>query len=247
MIGVGVVGVGVAVVAGCNQSVRMWLLVVVAFLTHQAAACTRWHNCGNCSGQGEGHEVALLAFLGDEHSAPSHAYRKAAEKGAGLLRRHGRIEYDDDWILHTTVMYLCCLDDHTFYSKVVPAIESVPWQPFNVSFDVLHCNFDNSTNRPTATTTSLIVLLSPDTQRVMGAMVDRFEQAIRGAGVPVAPRSGMEPFHSTLAVVPHRYPVAAGLAAVNGAISGGQWTGGKGPIEVRSFESVLPPWRFHSK
>ncbi len=126
------------------------------------------------------------------------------------------------------------------------AIESVRWKPFNVTFDRLVCNFDNSTNRPTATTTSTIILLSSETQREMGAMVTAFEAAIRARGVPVVPRAQMEPFHSTLAVVPKHFPTARGLAEVNAAIASSDWTEGKGPIVVSSFESILPPWRFKS-
>jgi hypothetical protein len=221
----------------------MRLLVLLVFVS-AAACCSTFSNCrGSCSSGGQ---IALLAFLGDRPSAASQAFRRTAKRASDILKKLGRIEYDDDMILHTTVMYLCCVGVETYFSKVVEAIESVKWQPFNVTFERLVCNFDNSTNRPSATTTSAIIRLSNETQRAMGALVALFEAAIKARGVPVVPRSEMEPFHSTLAVLPKGFPTEKGLDAVNEAIASSDWTEGKGPIVVDSFESSLPPWKFRS-
>lgn len=163
---------------------------------------------------------------------------------ARIAKAFGRILYDDLLFLHTSVLYLCCLTDREFYDKVVPAVRSVPWRPFNVSFDKAHCNFDNSTNRPNATTTSIVVLLSRASQLAMSSMVLQFETAIRRTGLPVQPRSGMEPFHSTLAVVPRGFPTVNALDAINAGVT--DWTLPGRPIVVRSFESILPPYLFES-
>ncbi len=72
-----------------------------------------------------------------------------------------------------------------FVKVVVPALRSVAWTPFNVSFDRVVCNFDNATNWGTnITTISLILLLSEETQTEMGALTDRLEDAIRKTGLP---------------------------------------------------------------
>ncbi len=75
-------------------------------------------------------------------------------------------------------------------------------------------------------------------------MTDALERAIRAVGLPVVPRSTMERYHSTLAVVGPDYPVEAALEAVNLHIS--DWTGGA-PIVVDSFESVTIPHVFHAR
>lgn len=78
---------------------------------------------------------------------------------------------------------------------------------------------------------------------MQGAVTDSLERAIRAAGLPVVPRSTMERYHSTLAVVPPGFPVQAALDAVNRRIT--DWSGGV-PIVVDSFESLTLPHVFHA-
>jgi hypothetical protein len=75
-------------------------------------------------------------------------------------------------------------------------------------------------------------------------VTDAFEAALRAAGLPVVPRSTMERYHSTLAVVPPGFPVEAALAAVNAHVT--DWTGGV-PIVVDSFESLTLPHIFRAR
>ncbi len=136
-------------------------------------------------------------------------------------------------------MYLCCYGVDDYVQRVFPAIESVAWSPFRITFDRLVCNFDNSTNGANATTTSLILLLSQQSSWQLGNATLQFEKAIVARGLPVVPRNTMEHYHSTVAVVPAGFPVDRAIAAVNARIS--DWTSGHGPIVVEQFESVVAP------
>ena len=142
-------------------------------------------------------------------------------------------------------MYLCGYDIAQYEKQVYPAIASVEWEPFNISFGQAVCNFDSYTSHGRSNSTSIILLLDNSTQTVLSALVQRFEQAIRAQGLPVSPRSEMEPFHCTLAVVPPGFPVSEALDAVNAQFK--DWTDGQGPILISEIASLLPPKTFHSR
>lgn len=189
-------------------------------------------------------EVDFLAFLSATKQNASKAYFANVANAVGIIKSFGDVKSDDLLFLHTTVMYLCCYSASQYAESVFPAIDNTAWSPFNVTFAAAVCNYDNSTNRPNATTTSIILLLSPESQHAMGKLVDQFEASIRARGLHVAPRSGMEMFHSTLAVVPKGYPVDQALQAINSKIT--DWTSGNGPITIDQFESILPPHIVHA-
>ena len=104
------------------------------------------------------------------------------------------------------------------------------------------CNYDNATSHGSANTTSLILLLSDETQKTMGDLVSKFETSIKKTGLHVVSRSNMEPFHCTVAKVPSGFPVDDAVAIVNELIK--DWT--NEPIVVSEIASLLPPALFHS-
>lgn len=112
-------------------------------------------------------------------------------------------------------------------TKVYPALDSVQWAPFNVSFSHAICNRDGS----------IILALDDASQATMGALVARFEAAIIAAGVAVFPRSKMQGFHMTIAATNSSYAMEGALEAINAAVPAGTWTA---PFALSRFAFLLP-------
>lgn len=112
-----------------------------------------------------------------------------------------------------------------------------------VTFDRVVCNNGGDGFR---TTTSIILLVSNETQKIMGNLVDAFEKALINHGIPVTkPRSKMEPFHTTIAVTRPSYQNVSGVVdLINQQIT--DWTDGN-PIVIDSFEMIFPPHKFWAK
>jgi hypothetical protein len=123
------------------------MLVLLAFLFVVGVStplCSSWHNCLKC--QNGTIEVDMLAFLSVEDQSSALAYFENVHRAVELAKSFGPLHSDDQFFLHTTVQYLCCYSLDDVNKKVVPALRSVPWQPFNVSFAEVVCNYDNATN-----------------------------------------------------------------------------------------------------
>ena len=110
--------------------------------------------------------------------------------------------------------------------KIIPALKSVEWEPFNASFSHVICNHDGS----------IILLADNHTQVVMHQLVSRFEAAIEATGLPVVPRSSMEDFHITIGTTNSTYPMPDALEAINHAIP--TWSA---PVLLRAFIFPFPP------
>ena len=112
-------------------------------------------------------------------------------------------------------------------TRVFPALDSVKWAPFNISFSEAICNRDGS----------IILALDDASQVTMGAVVARFEAAIVAAGVPVFPRSKMQGFHMTIAATNDTFAMERALGAINAAIPAGTWSA---PFALSRFAFLLP-------
>jgi hypothetical protein len=126
-----------------SQMLLLLVVLAVAFGSHDGM-CTSWHNCLQC--RNDTIEVDLLAFLSLEDQASALAYFENVRDAVKLARTMGRLHSDDLFYLHTTVAYLCCYRAEEYEQVIVPALRSVPWSPFNVSFARVVCNYDNATN-----------------------------------------------------------------------------------------------------
>lgn len=202
--------------------------------------CSSLSNCPVC--EPPLLEVDLLAPMVASLQPSSLALLANVRKALSILRTMGSVVSDDEWDLHSTTQYLCCYSLDNVTHSIFPALDKIHWSPFNVSILQLVCNFDNATSHGAHNTTSLILRLAPSSQAAMAALVAQFEQAIAATGLPVVPRSSMEFFHITLAVVAPEFPVAQALQKINDSIT--DWTDGLGPIVVSEFASVFPPKLF---
>ncbi len=113
--------------------------------------------------------------------------------------------YDNRYILHTTVQYLCCYSPEE-YETIADLIDSMSWEPINVTFNKIDCNYGdnllpswNSVDifmdepRYSVTLHHYLIIYS---SQAMYAFVKRIETAMENAGIPVNnPRTTQEPFH----------------------------------------------------
>lgn len=208
--------------------------------------CTKWTNCPVSCTNGTS-EVDLLSFLVMSDQPAALAFFRNAHKAIEIIRSFGDVVDDDLLYLHTTIAYLCCYGDNDYNTLIFPALHSVVFSAFNITFNTaLHCNYDYYTNHDNATTSSLVVLLSNETQQQLMKLTQQLQGAItRITHLPVIPRSQMEPFHVTLAVVKQHYPVQKAIQKVSQEIS--SWTDHWGPIQISQFESLKPPQLFKAR
>jgi len=222
----------------------MIYVCLFALLTSSALSdmCMSWRNCPSQCGANTTESDILAVISRPFHVEPSsNAYYDNVKKVINILKTFGKLKSNDQLYLHATIAYLCCYSIPEYADKLIPAMKSVKWLPLNITFDRLVCNFDSATSgKNTTKTVSLILLLSTESQKALGAVVDQFEAAMRKTGLPIVPRKTMEPFHSTIAVVNSGYPVDAAIAEVNKQMT--DWTSGLGPIIVHHIISFLPPY-----
>lgn len=198
------------------------LLLLSALAAISSQPCDPHRYCpATCTRPGAGESdgltllVAHLELLG------------SVGKAVDVMRRYPGVLTDDRLIIHTTFQYLCCLTPAELTDKVFPAIDAVPWAPFNVSYDRAICNVDGS----------IILLADAPSQAAMGAVVASLEAAIEAAGLPVVPRSTMQSFHVTIGTTNSSFPMQEALAAINAAIAPGTWSP---PVTLDSFAFLLP-------
>lgn len=183
-------------------------------------------------------EADLMAFLSVRDTPGRRHLFDNIARALEILQSFGKLFSNDLLDLHTTVMYLCCYSLAQYEHTLFPAIDAVSWQPVNVTFDRLVCNYNPPANSTLPiTTSSIILLLSPSSHASMNHLVDRFQTSMAAHNISVIPRATMEVFHVTVAVVTEDFPILKAMAAVNKAIT--DWTQGHA-IVVDNFESILP-------
>ncbi len=177
--------------------------IVVTALCDQRGYCPA--NC-NATGAVESDGFAILV----SHIGLLDKIGRAVD----IMRQFPGVNSDDRLDIHTTFMYICCVNEDDLVNKVFPALDAVKWAPTNISYSKVICNKDGS-----------IILLADNTsQAVLGALVARFEAAIEATGIAVIPRASMEGFHMTVGTTKSSYPMQEALSAINAAIPPGTWT-----------------------
>jgi hypothetical protein len=143
-------------------------------------------------------------------------------RAVDIMRSFPGVNTDDRLDIHTTFQYLCCVTIEELIGKVYPALDAVKWAPVNVSYSHAVCNKDGS----------IILMADAASQAALGAVVEKFEEAIEATGVAVVPRSTMEGFHMTIGTTNATYPMEQALEAINAAIPEGTWTA---PFPIKNF------------
>lgn len=134
--------------------------------------------------------------------------------------------------------YLCCYTEAQLAKQVYPALDSVVWQPLNISYTQARVSgrcmrpaVILAPQSPVASAASQyacdarcpmaleqvvcnvdgsVILMADDaSQAAFGALVQRFEAAIAATGLPVVPRRSMEGFHVTIGTTNATYPMQA--------------------------------------
>jgi hypothetical protein len=128
------------------------------------------------------------------------------------MQRYPGARSDDRFIIHLTLMYICCATPAVAKSILLPAFRSVVWAPMNISYSHAVCNVDGS----------VILLADDDTQSLLAALVVQFEHAAAARGFVMQARATMEAFHTTIGTSNGSYPMQRALADINTAIPA--WT-----------------------
>jgi len=198
------------------------LLLTAAAAAGAPPSCSQRGYCpSNCTRAGATETDGLALLLADG------ALVASVGKAVALMRGFPGVTSDDALDVHTTFMYVCCVTDAEIRGAVLPALDSVVWDPVTVSYSHAVCNKDGS----------IILYADAATQAAMSALVARFEAAVAAQGVWIQPRASMENFHVTIGTTNASYPMDDALAAINAAIPEGAWAP---PFAVTSFVFFLP-------
>ncbi len=122
-----------------------------------------------------------------------------------IMKRSAGVLSNDRFIVHLTLMYICCASRAIAQNILLPAFRSVSWQPLNISYSKVICNADGS-----------IILLADDiTQASLSALAQQFENAAAARGFVMQARATMEAFHTTIGKVNSSFPLQHALADIN--------------------------------
>ncbi len=124
------------------------------------------------------------------------------------MQRYPGARSDDRFIVHLTLMYICCVTPDIAKSILLPAFRAVVWVPLNISYSHAVCNVDGS----------IILLADADTQSSLSALAVQFEQAAAARGFVMQARATMEVFHTTIGTTNSSYPMERALADINSEI-----------------------------
>jgi 2'-5' RNA ligase len=122
-----------------------------------------------------------------------------------IMKRAPGVLSSDRFIVHLTLMYICCASRDIARSILLPAFRSVSWQPLNISYSKAVCNADGS----------IILLADASTQASLSALVEQFENAAAARGFIMQARVTMEAFHTTIGTVNRSYPMQQTLIDIN--------------------------------
>lgn len=137
------------------------------------------------------------------------------ESAISIINKYPGVNSEDKIDLHMTLQYFCCYNAFT-YAKIAEVLATIKWRPIPLTFSKVVCNWEDG-KRAVA---SLVILLSPESESLLQDYVARIETELVQRGIPVRkPRSRMEPFHSTLAVVHPTYPIRQVLEELQAQIS----------------------------
>lgn len=203
----------------------LFLILLNLFVNGQECSprsyCPPINTCADVTNAYENDGITLLDFHPELVSN--------VEKAINIIRKYPGVTSDDALIVHTSFMYLCCQYYNDTIDKAYPAMDSVSWLPFNVSYDAPICNHDGS----------IILMADAQSQIAMQAVVSKLEDALTAAGVFFIPRAEMEHYHITLATTNASFPMTEALTEINTAIPPGTWT--STPITLDSFAFFFPP------
>lgn len=218
------------------MSLLLFLFFLLLPFAQSDKSCTQLQNCADIqckSGESNAWLIALLWFDLNQESFDS--YWQRLVESILMLAENGIVWSEDSWMPHITFQYLCCYTQSQ-YATMLSAFKQIKWRPLNATFDRLVCNDDTHLGD---NTTSFIVRLSNSSQLQWSQTVRQFEDAIVNAGLPLhKPRSKMEFFHSTDAVVSRSFPTESVLKQINKQIP--QWTENNEPIVVSRL--LFLPW-----
>jgi 2'-5' RNA ligase len=128
---------------------------------------------------------------------------------------------NDRFIVHLTLMYICCASPAIAKDILLPAFRSVAWASYNISYSSAVCNADGS----------IILRADEATQSSLAALVQKFESAAADRGFVMQARSTMEAFHTTIGTTNSTYPMQQALLHINNHIA--TWT--PYPVEFDRF------------
>ena len=133
-------------------------------------------------------------------------------RAVDVMKRYPGVRTDDRFIVHLTLMYICCASPEIAKSILLPAFRSVSWKPMNISYSRAICNADGS----------VILLADAVTQASLAALVTEFEKASAARGFVMQARATMEAFHTTIGTVNSSFPMQQALLDINTEIP--SWT-----------------------
>jgi hypothetical protein len=210
--------------------------ILCGFFGGVVGSCINGTNCddGGC----EWYELsqATFVFLEEYSGEPFDEFASNMKQAVSILEKYGTVITDDNYILHISLQYLCCYSVVQYWD-IIDVLEKVPWQPINLTFTSTVCASGGDGDL------SILALVDQPTQQILANFVEQLEAAMTKAGIPVRkPRSKMEPFHSTVGVVPDSFPADQALKEVNQKIP----IYNSKPMTISSFWMVVPPHLFHA-
>ena len=152
--------------------------------------------------------VTRAQVLLDAHPALLQSVGRAVD----IMKRYPGTLTNDRFIVHLTLMYICCASPAVAKGVLLPAFRSVRWRPPNISYAHAVCNADGS----------IILLADAATQRSLSTLVEQFEAAAAARGFVMQRRAGMEAFHTTIGTTTGSFPMQQALLDINSEIS--SWT-----------------------
>jgi hypothetical protein len=130
---------------------------------------------------------------------------RAVGHASRIMRRYPGVLTSDRFIVHLTLMYICCASPAVAKDILLPAFRSVIWSTTNISYSRAVCNADGS----------IILLADAATQSTLAALVTQFEDAAAARGFVMQRRSGMEVFHTTIGTTDSSFPMQQVLQQIN--------------------------------
>lgn len=159
-----------------------------------------WKGDSDCPVCSDGHNESFTTHV---WLANSSKIVQSVDKSQHLMRQvddKDVIEYRPLVFLHTTLNYFCC---HTANEKrqIIEILHNQTWMPVNITYNATSCNLDHDN-----VTIYMLALLSNSSQDFLFNFVHHIENDMKTHAIPVNnPRK--QPFHLTLALVNHSFPV----------------------------------------
>jgi len=165
------------------------------------------HSCfagdSDCPPCPPGRDVSVTSLLQLSHfpAMQQHVFQAQEMIWTAAPSERAIIRMENLSMLHSSLNYWCC---HTpdEQSAIVKLVRRLEWYPIPLTINSVSCNLDHDNQ-----TVYILSIYDDESQAQLWTFVQRIENAMRAAGIPVInPRH--QAFHSTLArVSAEEYPV----------------------------------------